>query len=159
MAANDYYNPLDTSAPHKRTDAPLPAVPHNQSQQSISPVTSPFDDQHRYEYPSTHNLTHSMTPQSAYSETAYHGASSRPHDTPYGSTGPGAEAQDPFADKNAVPMHSYGKMGSSPTRYQADPEGRMYPAPQRQKKGWFSGRITWVCYILTIVQCQSSLAK
>lgn len=49
-------------------------------------------------------------------------------------------------------------MEGSPTRYNADPEGR-YPlngggtmGQKRKKKGWFSGGVTWVCYILTTVQ-------
>jgi membrane associated rhomboid family serine protease len=47
--------------------------------------------------------------------------------------------------------------GSSPTRYNGDPEYYgMGVEPKRRKskkkKGWFSGRVTWVVYILTAVQ-------
>lgn len=154
MAANDYYtsfSPNTSSAHHNRTDAPLPSVPANQSQQSISPVSSPFDDR-RYEYPSTHNLTQHQQPM-GYSDTAYHGASSQHR---YDSNGHGG-GTDPFADQNAIPLQQHGKVGGSPTRYQADPEERLYPQPyggngKRKKKGWFTGRVTWVVYILTTVQ-------
>jgi membrane associated rhomboid family serine protease len=47
--------------------------------------------------------------------------------------------------------------GSSPTRYNGDPEYYgMGVEPKRRKskkkKGWFSGRVTWVVYLLTAVQ-------
>ena len=45
--------------------------------------------------------------------------------------------------------------GDSPTRYHADPERYglgVEPARKKKKKGWFSGRVTWVVYILTTVQ-------
>jgi membrane associated rhomboid family serine protease len=46
-------------------------------------------------------------------------------------------------------------MGGGPTRYNTDQEGNIYPTgpvASRKKKGWLSGRVTWVCYILTVVQ-------
>ncbi|KAF2269880.1 rhomboid-domain-containing protein [Lojkania enalia] len=144
MAANDYYSSFSPAQHHNRTDAPLPPVPGNQSAQSISPVTSPFDD-NRYEYQSTPSQS-----QSAFNDTAYHGASSQPHRYDTHNT-------DPFADQNAIPLQSHSKLDSSPTRYNTDPEGRGYPdsygiPEKKRKKGWFSGKITWVVYILTVVQ-------
>jgi hypothetical protein len=161
MAANDYYNSTGTTHssptthhnPYDRTDAPLPPVPgNNHSTQSISPVSSPFDDHNRYDYSSTHNLTQSQThvphsPTTTYGDTSYHGASPYNNHTHH----------DPFADQNAIPLQQHGKMNESPTRYQADPEGRYYPqgygSEKKKKKGWLSGRVTWVVYILTAVQC------
>ena len=90
--------------------------------------------------------------QTSYSDTAYHSQGGfYQHQQP---------SSDPFGDQNAIPLqsqsHSHSKMDSSPTRYDTDPEGR-YPShghiPKRKKKGWFSGRVTWVVYILTAVQC------
>ncbi|KAF2654625.1 rhomboid-domain-containing protein [Lophiostoma macrostomum CBS 122681] len=151
MAANDYY---DTSYKDTHHNAPLPHAPTNQSAQSISPVTSPFDDQHRYEYPGTssQNLTQHSQPM-GYDDTSYHGPTSGRYDTP------GHRPGDPFTDQNAIPLQNQGKMGGSQTGYNADPEGRMYPQPmyvapaeKRRRDGWFKGRITWVCYILTLAQ-------
>ncbi|ORY13177.1 rhomboid family membrane protein [Clohesyomyces aquaticus] len=151
MAANDYYNTPSTIPPHKTTDAPLPAVPGaNHSTQSISPIHSPFED-NRYEYPPTHSQS---TLGGAYGDTSYHGSSDRP---PHRYDSPSHNSTDPFTDHSAIPMQQHGKMDGSPTRYQADPEGRAYPQDyrghdKRKKKGWFSGKVTWVVYVLTTVQ-------
>lgn len=172
MAANDYYNnttgtapttsyssPTTHHNPYDRTDAPLPPVPGpNHSTQSISPVSSPFDDNHRFDYTSTHNLTQSQThtphsPMTSYGDTGYHGASPYNNNRPYDST----SHHDPFADQNAIPLRQQGKLNESPTGYDNDPERRMYAdgygQEKKKKKGWFSGRVTWICYIFTIVQC------
>lgn len=131
MAANDYYN---TSYHGRREDAPLPATP-----------SSPFDD-HTYPY---------QHPQSSYSSFA--GASSR------------NDGRDPFTDQHAVPMHDYtpNKHTSQSSEVPIVPEpyddpfvrdakrsrwGRRRGGRNNTKKGWFSGRITWVCYILTLIQ-------
>lgn len=168
MAANDYYNTTSYSSPatHNRTDAPLPPTPGNHSTTSISPVTSPFDDHTGYTYPSSQNLASHPAPI-GYSNTSYHGAASPPLDSQshfnrhYDSQpghGGGGYQGDPFADQNAIPLREqHGKMDASPTRYQ---EGGVYernfggPHEKRgkKKKGWLSGRVTWVVYILTTVQ-------
>lgn len=172
MAANDYYHnttgntpttsydsPTTHHNPFDRTDAPLPPVPGpNHSTQSISPVSSPFDDNHRYDYSSTHNLTQSHTnaphsPMTAYGDTSYHGASPYNDHRPYGSTG----HNDPFTDHNAIPLQQQGKYDENPSRYQSDAEARMYSDgyghEKKKKKGWFSGRVTWICYLFTALQC------
>ncbi|KAF2740139.1 rhomboid-domain-containing protein [Polyplosphaeria fusca] len=152
MAANDYYNTsfatATTSKPN-RADDPLPPVPGNQSTTSISPVTSPFDDR-RYQYPS--GPAHSNT---GFSDTGYHGASMA--NPPHGYDSP-SHSTDPFADQNAIPLRPHDKVGGdSPIRYVADPEGRTYQGdygvhPKKKKKGWLSGRVTWVVYLLTAIQ-------
>ena len=153
MAANEYYS---SSFPSRREDAPLPPVPssspgprpaNSTPNVNISPVASPFDDRAYPEYPAASKPT-----QQNFGDTGYYGASEQtqnPHNS------------DPFIDQNAIPLQpqSYNpKMEGSPTRYNADPEGR-YPlngggtmGQRRKKKGWFSGKVTWVCYILTTVQ-------
>jgi hypothetical protein len=175
MAANDYYNNTSypptgpalghsTSSPHDRTDAPLPPLPGQQSQHAVSPASSPFEDHAYPPYPintntNTNSTTHSSGALGGYPDTAYHGPPQYGHNTfasPY-DTPPAHGQHDPFADQNAIPLQSQPKMDGSPTRYNQDPE-RMYPAPEKKrrhkkkKEGWFSGRITWVVYILTVVQ-------
>lgn len=150
MASHDYYSSYANTSPN-RNDAPLPPAPGNQSAQSISPVSSPFDDRNRYDYPSSQqNLAQHPAPM-GYDDTSYHGSSSH-HQTPYHSD---SRSSDPFADQNAIPLKAHGEMGGGPRRYNTDLEGSLYPAgpvASAKKKGWLSGRVTWVCYILTVVQ-------
>lgn len=135
MAANDYYHTSyggagqQTGTTHGSTDN---ALPPNQAQHGASP----FDDHNYYN-----------TPNSSGALGGY------PSNTSYSSQ------QDPFTDHNAIPLHAQPKSdghkdADSPTRYHADPEA--FPRPTRtrstKKKGWFSGRVTWVVYILTTVQ-------
>jgi hypothetical protein len=146
MAANDYYNtsfPANGQHPQhgNSNNAPLPPLPGNQSTQSISPVPSPFDD-HRYEYSSSQNLTQHQQPPAGYGDTGYYGASSKNH-TPQG------YQPDPFADHNAIPLRS---QSTKIHRLNTDPEGHRGGGTPHKKKGWFSGRVTWVVYILTTVQ-------
>ncbi|KAH3951639.1 RHOMBOID-like protein [Parastagonospora nodorum] len=136
MAANDYYN-TSYNPPHARPDPALPPLPHNQA-----PSPSPFEDDRYY------NTQHSSGALGGYPS----------HGTSYGGQ------QDPFTDQNAIPLHTQPKMDGSgrnklddgsPTRYNADPEALPRPSRKRskkKKKGWFSGRVTWVVYILTTVQ-------
>jgi hypothetical protein len=165
MAANDYYNTSYSASgalppPHPPThsESPLPPVPGSHSQQQgISPVTSPFDDANRYDYPSTTHLAHAnTTSSSAYGDTSYHGAdahSSHGYNNRYDP--PANHQSDPFGDHSAIPLQNQGKMGEgapSAAVYGADPERRYPGEKSRKKKGWFSGRVTWVVYILTAVQ-------
>ncbi|KAH7068076.1 rhomboid family-domain-containing protein [Paraphoma chrysanthemicola] len=135
MAANDYYNTSYGGAgqqqgtTHGRTDNTLP-----DSHAHHTP--SPFDDHNYYN-----------TPNSSGALGGY------PSNTSY------SNQQDPFTDHNAIPLHAQPKTDGhkdddSPTRYNADPEAFPRPARKRskKKKGWFSGRVTWVVYILTTVQ-------
>jgi hypothetical protein len=147
MASNDYYdsfnrynkqdNPLPplpvANSPHMRPTASTPAP-------TISPVSSPFEDHAYPDYPAASKPTPSHS-----GDTGYHGAAGgHQHQNPY------HDSSDPFTDHNAIPLHSQTKLDGSPTRYNADPEAR-FPQ-QKKKKGWFSGQITWVVYILTVVQ-------
>ncbi|GAB7347280.1 hypothetical protein MBLNU459_g3367t1 [Dothideomycetes sp. NU459] len=134
MSANGYYN-SHSQYDQRRQDYPLPALPHQQQ-------SSPFDD-----------------PKYPYRYAQHEPSPSRPYDDP-----------DPFEDDNAVPMRSYNYKHASQTSTAPvitpaydDPfvrdaqPGKRRRGPGRdrgaaQKKGWFSGRITWVCYILTLIQ-------
>lgn len=136
MAANDYYN-TSYNPPHARPDPALPPLPHSQA-----PSPSPFEDDAYY------NTQHSSGALGGYPS----------HSTSHGGQ------QDPFTDQNAIPLHTQPKMDGSgrsklddgsPTRYNADPEALPRPSRKRskkKKKGRFSGRITWVVYVLTTVQ-------
>ena len=160
MAANDYYNsqPGQQSSshanPYARPDAALPPLPSNHTQHSVSPVSSPFDDR----------PYHSSGALGGYPDTSYSSNNASSTNTAYHNRydSPSGQPNDPFTDHNAIPLHAQPKMDShgpdgSPNRYYNDPE--QYPVPPREKrkrspkkKGWFSGRITWVVYILTTVQ-------
>ncbi|KAI8943102.1 hypothetical protein NX059_001132 [Plenodomus lindquistii] len=164
MASNDYYNSHPaTGQPHSKNDAPLPPLPGNQTQHSVSPVSaSPFDDrpypQHSSSgalggYPDSYSNTE-YNPHAQYDSTSHlHDGQGR-----YDSPGPGRHP-DPFADQNAIPLQHQPKMdGHDDPQYNQDPERYglgVEPARKhrkKKKKGWFSGRVTWVVYILTTVQ-------
>lgn len=145
MAANDYYN-TSYGQSHSRTDAPLPAVPGHPQQRPVSPVSSPFED----------NTYHSSGAQGGYPDTSYSNFNSTSNlNTNHGRYDSPGRHSDPFADQNAIPLQSQPKMDhGSPTQYHADPEqfGAGVEKRKKKKKGWFSGRVTWVVYILTTVQ-------
>lgn len=163
MAARDYYNatPYDAPLPPLPTSSPQGVRPHRDTHGvGVSPPTSPFDDN---AYP-TYPRPSERNPQSPYynypndsssTNTAYYGAGQRP------------EHSDPFADHNAMEMHSqYQKHdgSSSPTGGNAAAEGQYVrdshghgskrgSGKGRRRKPWYKGRITWVVYTLTLVQC------
>jgi hypothetical protein len=161
MAANSYYDTSYGQQQQSRNDAPLPPLPSNHTQHSVSPVSSPFDEQRP-----NMNATHSSGALGGYPiDTSYSNTSYQPP-TQYNSTthinDPSARQSDPFTDQNAIPLQSHQPKahdGSSPTQYHGGPDPEYYgmgvqPARERRKKkkGWLSGRVTWVCYLLTIVQ-------
>ncbi|CAN9160948.1 unnamed protein product [Alternaria alternata] len=156
MAANDYYGNSHPGQSNDRNDAPLPPVPGNHTQHSVSPVSSPFDDRPYPTHTASSGALGGYPIDTSYSNTSYQPP------TQYSSTAhindPYARQPDPFADQNAIPLQTQPKMdGSSPTRYNGDPEYYgMGVEPKRRKskkkKGWFSGRVTWVVYLLTAVQ-------
>lgn len=145
MAANNYYSNnsfhqyghaqpyQDNTYDNDRSNEALPPLPSH----------SPFDDQ---TYPNSHKQP----------SQSYAGSSGRLGD------------EDPFEDPNAVPL-SRKKHDSTATvspilpHEQEDPFVRdVDPSRQRrrrQKDGWFTGRITWVVYFLTVVQLIVFLAE
>ncbi|TKA29170.1 hypothetical protein B0A50_03680 [Salinomyces thailandicus] len=151
MAANDYYqssyhpNPQDDYARFGyRTDAPLPPLPSDTH--SHSP--SPFDDD-------TYQYKH-QTPLQSYA-----GSGGRIHDD-----------ADPFEDENAIPMNGRRPKHESSTTIapilphqqedpfvrDADPDKRR-GGRSKEKEGWFTGKVTWVVYILTAVELVVFIAE
>ena len=140
MAAHDYYNNNNSHSGYgyNSYDNYNNSTAHHHHN-----PTSPFDDQAYPSYPSSYNnLSHQTTP----------------HD-----------GRDPFEDSNAVPMHNYHAKQSSqsstapvvtpeyndPFVRDAKPARRPRAPSAPQPKGWrryFTGRVTWVCYFLTLVQ-------
>ena len=145
---NTYYNNGYGYGHNDRRNDALPAIP----------PTSPFDDQ---QYPYLH---------------------SQPSQSSYGPAHDRMETQsDPFADDDAVPLRKYRPKHDSQasvapmvTPVYDDPFVRdIEPSKRRSKRdsrrdsrrdvplneGWFTGRITWVCYFLTVVQIAVFLAE
>ncbi|KAG9642187.1 rhomboid-domain-containing protein, partial [Aureobasidium melanogenum] len=131
MASRDYY--YNTSTPNN----------NHPGYNTYTAHTSPFDDN---QYPS-------------YS-SSYNNLSNQP--TP-------SDGRDPFQDDDAVPMHTYRPKHSSqsstapvitpeyhdPFIRDAKPRSRSRPPRPPPVQGWrryFTGRVTWVCYFLTLVQ-------
>lgn len=160
MAANDYYTSFDHG---RRQDAPLPPLPPTSPHpvrptvdtdmtSSHSPVgattQSPFED---HAYPAN-TMPHNPYGPAPGEDTAYHGSAgdyyasqNRPH--------------DPFTDQNAIPLHAQQPKTDSPSKYNADPEGRaplvgsyMTADPRSKKKGFFRKKIAWVAYGLAVIQ-------
>lgn len=162
MASNDYYhntgshnhNNYDTEYSNydRREDAPLPALPPQQP-------TSPLDHS-SYAYQNYH-----------HPDTAFRGNTYEPDH--YGNEHTPANGRDPFDDQEAVQMGNYNYKHASqsstapvitpayddPFVRDIDPNknkprwGRASTAAlDGGKKGWFSGRITWVCYTLSLIQ-------
>lgn len=133
MATNDYYTSNHTNPYHDYTNAPLPPLPRDQS---------PYSD---HLYPSQ----------------SYSGSSSRLRD------------DDPYDDDNSIPLNGRKKHDSVQTispilpHQQEDPfvrdvdprkKGRRRQQ-QRQKDGWFTGKITYVVFVLTVIQLAVFLAE
>ena len=140
MASNDYFNhdarPNTHAMPYRdyseRRGSPLP------SQSAYTPH-SPYGGD---TYPYSH-----QTPAQSYS----------------GASGGFPEESDPFDDGDAIPLNSRKAKHDSThsiapilPHEQEDPFVR--DVDQRRKKrlkqddGWFTGKITWVVFVLTIIQ-------
>lgn len=145
MASQDYYN--RAYPPSYRTDPSYytePAHPdHSEVDLSPLPSTSPFDDQN---YPYSHS-------QPSHS---YGGSDARLRDE---------SDPDPFNDDNAVPLRAQARKHDSqssvapivPPETEIGDDFIRDAKPRRAKRrrskdGWFTGKITWVCYLLTVVQ-------
>jgi hypothetical protein len=154
MAANNYYhndysNPTHTSANANayhdhdlRNEAPLPPLPY-----STSPPGSPYIDGSRQP---------SAAPSSRYNN-------------------------DPYDDHNAIPLDDRGRKHGSmhsvapilpPQHPDDDPFVRdATPGKKRRRRsdggdarviedeGWFKGKITWVCFLFSVVQLVVFLAE
>lgn len=133
MAANDYYSRSQYSNPyhdHDYTNSPLPPLP---------PTHSPYND-NAYPY---------SNPQYASSSTVKLG----PHDH-----------NDPFRDENSIPLSPRrAKHESAATldpilpheqedAFVRDADPRKSKRRRKSKQGWFRGKITWVVFVLSVVQ-------
>lgn len=145
---NDYSNPTHTSANANayhdhdlRNDAPLPPLPYNSSSPPVSPYVS---------------RQPSAAPSSRYNN-------------------------DPYDDHNAIPLDDRGRKHGSmhsvapilpPQHPDDDPFVRdATPGKRRRRRsggrddrldeedGWFKGKITWVCFFLSVVQLVVFLAE
>ncbi|KAL8809731.1 MAG: hypothetical protein Q9223_006491 [Gallowayella weberi] len=162
MAANDYYNSSERPRPHqRRSDAPLPPVPDyelsnqlNQNKPSPSPFATPFDDPtyRPYGQESQHSLN---------SAHPYYGASGapRPYDpSPYSEDIPlrnhlstQSQDQDAYENRRQDNEAVYAARMSAQQRAGHD--------LRRQSKGWFSGKVPWVVYTLTLIQVAVFIAE
>lgn len=141
MAANDYYN-----------------TSHRPGLQPYQSSASSFTTN-----PSYHDHVGDTTPpapsRSPFNDHAY------PYDHPPQSSSGRlrAEDADPFEDQNAIPMSGRGKMADSTTTlapilpHQMEDPLVTKIDPRKQKRRsregrWFKGRVTWVVYVLTVVQ-------
>lgn len=134
MAANSYYNTHSHDAANPYHDYPERQQEHS----VVSPLASPYDDDRTQPY--SHQAP----------TTSYSGASSRLHDD-----------SDPFDDGNAIPLNGRKPQHSStqtitPILPPEDPFVRdVDPREQRRGRGrggWFTAPITWVVYVLTVIQ-------
>jgi len=154
MAANDYFNP--SGQPQHKNDAPLPPTPGSHTQHSVSPVSSPFDDRPYPGQTQSSGALGGYPIDTSYSNTSYQQPTQ--YDSSAHINDPYARQPDPFADQNAIPLQNQPKNDADqPARFNNDPEYYgmgVQPARKKskKKKGWLSGRVTWVVYILTAVQ-------
>lgn len=151
MAANEYYS--DESRHRGRTDAALPPLPPSafdqptESQHSVSPITSPFEDR-------SYRTYSRRSQQSISSNHDYYGG--RDHDP------------NPFSDDN-IPLENHsrkahpGPYAQDQLRYEPDGMNNFPPqqtrSPRSRRKKMFSGRIAWVTYAFTLIQSVVFLAE
>ena len=118
---------------HDRSDAPLPPLPPQHSH-------SPYDDS---AYPYSH-----QTPSQSYA-----GASADPYDDENSIPLSGRRAKhDSAATITPILPHE----AEDPFVRDADPRKKKR---RKSKDGWFRGKITWVVYVLTVIQLAVFLAE
>lgn len=153
MASNNYYNDQYRPSYDPRHEHPMATPP------TARPSLSPFDDSPSYPYA-----------QPQYS----HSSLGRPSPSPYDPT---SDPSDPFADASAVPLRKYNSEHDStasehpmidrapvadyddPFVRDAKPGRRRKARDASTKEGWFRGKITWVCFVLSIIQLAVFLAE
>lgn len=155
MAANDYYNPSGQQRPQHRSDAPLPPIPDyelphrlGQNNSSSSPFATPFDDPtyQPYGHPGSEH------PYTSGGVTRPYAPSPYSEDIPLRNH-PSKQSQDPLSYN---PHHS-----GHETAYVVRPDGQQGSSHgrRRKRKGFFSGRVTWVVYFFTLVQIVVFIAE
>lgn len=159
MAANDYYTHSSSGHEGRRYDydAPLPPLP---SSSPLYPTSKPTD--------SGNSLPPSPLESSAYPPYPQHSQTSFGSDSGYYGAGQGDRVQDPsvYAEDRPLRPHPRKKdseewAGQNQQQYRLDDVGEAVEPGKRRKgsrggrkrsTGFFSGRIPWVVYILTLVQ-------
>lgn len=147
MAANPlYFHERRLSHERRRSNAPLPPLPASafersaESQQFVSPVTSPFDDPSNRPYGR-------QSQQSITSVHDYYGG--RDHNS------------NPFSDDIPLRNHSQKSHANQypqdqfryePNRINSFPAQGTRAIQSRKKRKFWSGKIPWVTYALTLIQ-------
>lgn len=154
MAANDYYN-SSPSRPHpNRLDAPLPHSPH----QSFSAYNS--------------NPTPPVAPyMSSTVHSPYEDSDSRPYEhsvpSPHYASGVGGREHEQNSYPDNIPLRQSPSKGESGMMMQDpladDPAIIDRPKDRRsrrkKKRGFFSGRIPYVVWTLTLIQVVVFIAE
>lgn len=159
MAANDYYNHSSSGHNGQRYDynAPLPPLP---SSPALYPTSKPTDG--------GNSLPPSPFEDPAYPPYPQHSQTSFGSDSGYYGAGQGDRVQDAsaYADDRPLRPHPQKKDSEEWTarnqqQYRLDDVGEAVEPGRGRKSsrgrrkrstGFFSGRIPWVVYILTLVQ-------
>lgn len=159
MAANDYYNnhssPYGHEEPHTYGDpTPPPPPPSSSKPYPISTSTSstsiPYHDYGRNQYNGSH--------QTLGSDFGYYGN---------GAQG-GLHENDQYADNiplksNAQKVPGQDDWLAQNTQYPPSPEAQRPPPlddrKRRRAAGWFSGKIPWFVYFVTLVQISVFIAE
>ena len=161
MAANDYYN-QPSSGQYGRPlnyDAPLPPLPTSSPLYSSQKPSFPPSP---YESPDSASRPH-RSQTSFGSDSAYYGA------------GRGGRVQEPTAYADNIPLRSHAQnnrsdewTGQTQQPYSPDEAerpsdsgrgGRRSRSKAKRRKGFFSGKIPWVVYILTLAQITVFIAE
>lgn len=149
MAANEYYNP-HVALPYT-SPSPLPPSPS-----STKPLTTSYTD-FQPSKPSYTNMPYSAS-----------GSIDASYDNPhhlrdsYYQGAAGSTLQDDHQYADNIPLRSsnprpdsHDSLSGLATQYPPSPESQHPPGRtgrRKKKQGWFTGKITWVVYLATLVQ-------
>ncbi|KXL46916.1 hypothetical protein M433DRAFT_133744 [Acidomyces richmondensis BFW] len=149
MTAENHYNIYQNQSAYPYHDQTLPNRWGNNSQAPSITTLSSYRSNEDNTYPYKHQVA---------SQT-YAGSSSRIQDD-----------LDPYDDDNAIPMNGGKKHESTTTispilpqleedQFVRDADPRKRRRRREDRDGWFTGRITWVVYVLTTIQIIVFLAE
>ena len=162
MAAQEYYDPIGHQNAHSGyshneppTLPPIPSTQHSWMRQDAhvdSPVSPIFD---------TTPLHEPGRPGHDNSSDFFAGGSSRPYRTSHQYSDE-IPLRDSLHHENGYkPAASESQIPLRPTESpeQVPNERRRRRRKENEKKGWFSGKIPWVVYFLTVVQLAVFIAE
>jgi hypothetical protein len=153
MAANEYYN---TSFSHHPDHQPIDSSPPPPPPSSTKPPTSLYANNRPSRGSDIHSL-YSATPSiDSPRDNQYHSRES------YYSSVVGGTLHDEHQYADNIPLksphprpYSQDDLAGQNTQYPPSPISQQRPKSsrsRRQKQGWFTGKITWVIYLVTLVQ-------